>query len=386
MPPKQANDGGLELLFLAHSLAVGGAERQLVSLAIELHKRGRRVGVAVMRPGGSFEAELQAAGVAVIDLQQRSSRWSPQVLTRLVREIRARRVNVVYSYLSLPNVAAVLVRAWVKGIRVAWGVRASYVDYRAYSPLFRVADALERCLCKFPDVIIFNSHAGMKYAVDNGYPTDRSIVVPNGVDTSRFSPRAEGRARVRGELGIRKHEQLVGLVARFDVMKDHPGFLRAANIAAQSVPTARFVCVGDGDARRHDQLRRLATELGIAEKVIWVGVRSDMPDVYSALDVLCLSSIGEGFPNAVAEAMACGVPCVATDVGDVRWLIGEHGVVVPPGDPAALARGLLQCLNGRHSGTDEIRTRIVNNFSLVALCDAVEEKLFLRAHQSSATR
>ena len=123
-------------------------------------------------------------------------------------------------------------------------------------------------------------------------------------------------------------------------MKDHPTFLRAAALAMQAHPEFRFVCVGDGRPDYRRQLMELSDQLGLADRIIWKSWQADMPSVQNALDIATLSSSnGEGFPNAVGEAMSCGVPCVVTDVGDSPILVAETGVVVPLQDPRALADG-----------------------------------------------
>jgi len=375
----------IDLLFLAHSLAVGGAERQLVNLARGLHVRGRRVCVAVLRGGRGFEAELQAAGVQVLDLQQGSHPWSPLILIRLITAVRRARPFVLYGYMSLPNVLAVLLRPVLGRTRIVWGVRAAFVDYRGSRFLFRLADALERRLSFLPHLIICNSRAGKEHAVARGYPASRTVVVANGIDTERLKPSPDGRARVRREWKIELEEPLIGIVARFDPMKDHATFLRAAASLAARMPRVKFVCVGEGDAALRARMRQLAAELGIGERVIWAGERRDMPDVYNALDVLCLSSRGEGFPNVIGEAMACGTPCVATDVGDVAWVIGDQGVIVERENPEALAQGLASMLarSAQINGT-AARLRIVREFSVSSLCDQVESMLFPPAAEGKA--
>lgn len=139
--------------------------------------------------------------------------------------------------------------------------------------------------------------------------------------------------------------RLIGLVGRLDPMKGHPQFLRAAALLRRRHPALRFVCVGDGADDYRCALHQLAGELGLNDCLIWAGTRTDMPAVYNALDLAVSSSVwGEGLANMVGEAMACGVPCVVTEVGDAAWVVGDAGRVVPPGDPAALAEGLEEML------------------------------------------
>lgn len=169
-------------------------------------------------------------------------------------------------------------------------------------------------------------------------PEAKTIVIPNGIDSTFFSPdRGIGRG-VRLEWAVADSEKLIGLVARLDPMKDHAVFIHAARILAKSRPKTRFVCVGDGPPVLLQRLRELCEAQGLADRVIWAGARGDMPAMYNAMDLATSASrYGEGFSNVVAEAMACGVPCVVTNVGDSAFIVGDTGVVVPPGDAAALA-------------------------------------------------
>jgi len=173
---------------------------------------------------------------------------------------------------------------------------------------------------------------------------------------------------------------LIGIVARLDPMKDHHTFLRAAAILANSRADARFVCIGAGPERYTSDLKTLAGEFGLGDKVIWPGlILHDMPAAYNALDICCSSSsYGEGTSNAIAEAMACGVPCVVTDVGDSELIVGETGILVPPQNPEALSAGWV-AMAERLSGDPElpyaVRERIESRFSLAALVRKTSETL-----------
>ncbi len=161
-------------------------------------------------------------------------------------------------------------------------------------------------------------------------------------------------------------------------MKDHQTFLRAATIFARSRADARFVCVGGGPAGYLRELRALAEQLGLTDKVLWPGFVNDMSSAYNALDICCSSSYGEGTSNAIAEAMACGVPCVVTDVGDSALLVGETGILVEPKNPEALAAGLTAMGQRKRKSPDlanTVRERIELRFGLGALVSKTSETL-----------
>jgi glycosyltransferase involved in cell wall biosynthesis len=209
----------------------------------------------------------------------------------------------------------------------------------------------------------------LDHAVANGFPKNRMVVIPNGIDTERFCPEPEARQRVRAEWGVAEDEKLIGLVGRLDPMKDHPTFLRAASLLSQERDDVHFVCVGDGPAGYRRELHVLTENLGLVQHLTWAGVREDMSAVYNALDIVTSSSAyGEGFSNVVGEAMACGVPCVATDVGDSAWIVGDQRLVVPPSNPEALAARWQDVIDKASEAQSSIglnlRERVVHNFSL----------------------
>lgn len=325
------------IVFLIRSLGVGGAERQLAALAHGLHTRGVPATVVTFYRGGAFVPELEAAGIKVIELGK-AGRWDIlSFLWRLTRRVRSERPSILYSFLPMSNILALVVSPFVGRPRVVWGVRASNLDLAYYDFLAKIEMFLAARLSRFADVIICNSIAGAQYHKAQGYHASKVRVVQNGIDTHRFRYDEAGRHKLREEWNIGPNQQLIGLVARVDPMKDHHTFLRAAAILSKNFPVVRFICVGDGDPRYGSSLRRQASEYGLDRVLLWSAARSDMPAVYSACDVLCSASLGEGFSNVIAEAMACERPCVVTDVGDSGLIVGECGRVVKPRDPEALA-------------------------------------------------
>lgn len=322
---------------LIRDLGYAGAQRQLVALAKGLHCAGDSVTV-VSFYGGPMQSELEAADVNVIALGKKS-RWDMLgFLLRLVRQIRGSQPDVLYSFLNEANLVTALMKPLLPRTRIVWGLRDSETDAALYGWLGRLVFTLSKYLSRWPDLLIANSHSGARYYATQGYPADRLEVVPNGIDTDRFQPNAEARTRVRRELGIADDEVLFGIVGRLSPMKDYATFLRAA---AQVKGQVRFLAIGGGTGDYGDEMRALAEQLGLSSKLLWSAPRSDMPDVFNALDALVSSSaFGEGFSNVAGEAMACGTPCIVTDVGDSARLVADTGFSVPPRDPDALAQAM----------------------------------------------
>jgi glycosyltransferase involved in cell wall biosynthesis len=365
----------IKVVFLIRSLGVGGAERQLVELAKRLDSTVFDVAVLCFYTEGALVQELLTAGVPVVSLHKRG-RWEIcRFLVRLAKELRRQRPDILHGYLTGPNLVAVLMKPVLSSTRIVWGIRASKLEME--DKLERLLGRFEVLLSSKASLTIVNSWAGLDYCRSAGFAEDRCIVVPNGIDVTRFSPDREAGARQRISWGFGPDLLIIGLVGRIDPMKGHPTFLRAAAILARSRPDARFVCVGGGHETYLRELRALASQLAIEDKVLWTGIIADMPTAYRALDICCSSSaFGEGTPNCVAEAMACEVPCVVTDVGDSRIVVDHTGIVVPRDDPAALAAGL-QAMALRITQDLELgkaaRERIVSGFNLSGLVDKTSE-------------
>jgi glycosyltransferase involved in cell wall biosynthesis len=367
----------VRLLFCTRSLAYGGAERQLAVLAAGLKRRGHDVRVLTLYAGGPIADELARAGVPV-DSVGKQGRWNLiGPLVRLWRVARRRRPEIIHGYLTDANLLALGLRAASPGCRVVWGIRASALDPDVYDwlthGLWRVACRLARRA----DLIIANSEAGRADHVRCGYPPDRTVVIPNGIDAERFRPDPIARQAVRAEWGVAEGDPLVGLVGRLDPMKQHSTFLEAAALVASDRASPRFVCLGDGPPEYGQAVLDQARGLGLAERLRLEPARPDIARCYPALDLLVsASAFGEGFSNVLGEAMACGVPCVATDVGDAETVIGDTGLVVPPRDPAMLARGIMTMLDRLNQpGRPDPRARILAEYSVGQLVDRTEEAL-----------
>lgn len=330
----------IRLVVVISSLQRGGAETQLALLIRNLDHSRFHVTIVTIYEPGELARELEGVeNVQVISLAKRSGLDDILSWLRLARLVRSLRPDVVHGYLDSSNVRALVAGKW-SSARVIWGVRSSNMEVVPMDRTSHVYRRLARLLSRFADLIISNSVAGQKFAVHHGYPSHLVTIIPNGFDTTRFTPDREARLRQRQAWGIEATTPVIGLVARLDPVKDHATFLEGAALLIQAYPNARFVCVGGGNESYRSAVRDLSHSLGLDDYVSWVGEHSDMPSVYNALDVVVSTSISEGFSNSLGEAMACGVPCVATDVGDARAILGDTGAVVPSGNPEALAASL----------------------------------------------
>lgn len=367
----------MKIILLARSLNVGGAEVQLGVLARALHQRGHDVTVISFYSGGRICDELKHAGIRVLSMKK-SGRWNlfPFFL-RLSKAVKGSGADVLYSFLPVPNLVSAQLKRLNRRMKVVWGVRASHRDLRAYDWTWRWTDRLEARLSRIPDLIICNSEAGRTRCVERRFPIERVIVIPNGIDTDFYKFAPEKRDEIRASwFQDSQGAVAIGIVGRIDPVKQHDVFLSAARIVGDRHPEARFVIVGDGGtAIYRDELRAIAHPLN--GEVVWTGEARDMPGVYSALDIQVLCSKSEGFPNVVAEAMACGTAVVTTDVGDAAKIVDQPKMVVPASDNgfqlAASIEELLASEGWRNRA--EIRERIVSRYSVEQMVNATENAL-----------
>lgn len=365
----------MKIILLAPSLESGGAERQLVVLANALAHRGHDVAVALFRVQGVLLEELEPT-VSVLDLKKQGRTDLFGVLFRLRNVVKREDPDVLYSFLGVPNLATLIVKLLGPRIPVVWSIRASDMDLGQYDWLSRACSTLEAWLSRFADCIVANSKAGQQHSLMQGFHAKAMSVVFNGIDTGRFKPDDPSGISLRQQLCPKQERILVGIVARLDPMKDHRTFLQSARQAISGNPNLCFVCVGDGPLAT--ELKQMAENLGLSEAVVWAGAHRDMPAIYNALDILCLSSsFGEGFPNVLGEAMSCGVPCITTDVGDAAHIVGDTGLVVPKKNPEAMAKAMLEMAERvRRDDASGTRTRIEKYFYLERM--VIETERILR--------
>jgi glycosyltransferase involved in cell wall biosynthesis len=279
--------------------------------------------------------------------------------------VRRFKPEVVQGWMYHGNVVAYAVRPFCRG-RLFWGIRQALGALDRESPATNRLIRVGARLSSRTEGIIYNSTRARRDHEDAGYAVARGVIVPNGFDTARLRPDVEARARFRGKLELPEASVLVGHVARFHAVKDHATFLHAA--AGMSEPRVRFVMAGRGVDASNAELTGLIERLGLKGRVTLLGEADEVHAVLPGLDVLCVSSRSEAFPNVLGEAMSCGVPCVTTDVGDAAQIVGETGHVVPVGDPARLAESLRAIVQMDAEARIRLgraaRQRIVEHYSL----------------------
>lgn len=325
--------------------------------------------VIALGSAGTLSARV-AKYATLHHLGMRAAAPLPRDLWRLRCTLQASTSDVIHAWMYHANLMATLA-AFGTGTPLLWGIRQSLYDLRHEKRATRWVIMANKVLSRRPVRIIYNSLTSASQHEAFGFRRAHQLVISNGFDVELFRVNYEARVRIRSELSIGDGNLVIGSIARWHPMKDHANFLRAAALLMRSHPLAIFVLVGDGLDAGNTELTSLISTLGLEGRMRLCGRQTDIAAVDAALDIASSSSWGEAFPNAIGEAMACGVPCVATDVGDVLEIIGDTGIVVPPRDPDALCAGWERLAamekTERHALGLRARQRIIENYSLAAM-------------------
>jgi glycosyltransferase involved in cell wall biosynthesis len=353
-------------------LQTGGAEVMLARLLAATDRDRFDSTVLALRGWGPIGDQIAALGVPVEALGLAPGLGAPAALAGLGQRLRRFRPDVVQTWLYHADLVGGLAGRLVAGAPVVWGLHSSNLEPGIVKPgTIRIAHACARLSGWLPAAIVCCSEATREAHARFGYRPDKLVVIPNGIDPAAFRPDPAARAAVRAELGLPADALVVGMIARFDPQKDHRTFVRAAAIAAAADPRLRFLLCGDRVSPDNAELWGWIEAAGIGDRVHLLGPRRDVARLAAALDLGTLSSAAvEALPLVIAETMACGVPCVVTDVGDSARLVGEAGLVVPPRDPEALAAGWVALLGlpepERAALGAAARRRIEQHYSLAA--------------------
>jgi glycosyltransferase involved in cell wall biosynthesis len=316
---------------------------------------------------GTLSPQLRADGIEVIALGMKSFLDAPRALWRLAGLIRRRRPDIVQTWMYHADLIGGIA-ARCAGIKaVIWGVRTTEIDSdsRVTAIVRQVCARISRFV---PHTIVCAAEASRKAHVAIGYDAARMMVLPNGFDTARLVATDEQRMALREACGFGDDDIVIGSLGRFHTVKDQKNFVEAAGVLAACHAQARFLMVGRGVDWENPELCGWIAQTGCQDRFVLLGERRDVPLCLSAMDIFCLSSRTEGFPNVVGEAMCMGVPCVVTDVGDAAFLVADTGVVVPREDAAALAGGLERLVGigttERQALGKRAKARILAEFSM----------------------
>jgi glycosyltransferase involved in cell wall biosynthesis len=359
------------------TLDTGGAEVMLLRLLGAMDSTRFRNSVVVLRGEGTIAARIRGLGIPVVALDMSRLGRAALGAIKLARELRRQCPDVIQTWLYHANLFGGLASLAVPAAKLAWGIRCGRLDpaieKRTTILISQVCAAMSH---RLPARILCCSESACQAHAADGYSASKMCVIPNGFDTDAYRPDPRSRASVRVELRVPRDTLLAGLIARFHPTKDHATFFQAARIMRQADSRIRFVLCGDAIDSANRVLARQIADSGVGAYCHLLGPRNDIPRIMAALDTVVLSSASEAFPNVIGEAMSCATPCVATDTGDSRLLIGATGRIVPARDPHALAAAAVDLLRmdpeSRAALGNSARQKIIDHFSLAAVAARYE--------------
>ncbi|CAM5179499.1 Glycosyltransferase involved in cell wall biosynthesis OS=Castellaniella defragrans OX=75697 GN=HNR28_001806 PE=4 SV=1 [Castellaniella defragrans] len=375
--PASGDAPGLQIVHVISGLLHGGAETVLRRLVTAPGTHVRHI-VVSMSGEGVMGPALRKDGIEVLTLDMQGVAGAVRGLWRLYRILRERRPDVVQTWMYHADLLGGLV-ARLAGIRaVSWGIRNSGVSLAEISRSSRVAAWLcARVSGWLPGVIVACARRAAEVHRSWGYRDDRMLVIPNGYDLTVWHPDAADRDTWRAQWGLDEDAILLGSVARWNPQKDHANLFAAVGLVVRRHPRLRCVLIGLGMSRDNAEMIELARHYGLLDHLIFLGRRDDVPALMRALDVHVLSSKAEGFPNVVSEAMASGVACAVTDVGDAADIVEHHGWVAPPQDAAALADAIEQAIAAVRDPqwpqrSEAARASVAQRYSLQSMAERYE--------------
>lgn len=368
----------LKVLHLITDLNIGGAEKMLYNIISYMDKHSFSNTVISMTDMGDLGIKIEEMGVKVHTLGMKRGVPTMKGLRKLLRIIKIEQPDIFQTWLYHADLLGAIVSFRRKRHQLVWNIRCADMELNKYSILTTYVVMLCAKLSFFPKAIIVNSNAGKSKHKEFGYKAKRWELIPNGFDIDKFKPNSKIKEKLRSSLDIPADALLIGMVARYDPMKDYENFFSAVKIFEEGNNSinVHYVLVGREVTMDNKQLKGF-----IDQKLIYkfhlLGEKNDIPQIMSGLDIFCSSSISEGFPNVIGEAMACGVPCVATDAGDSAIIVGDTGLIVPVKEPVALAKAWEELLNLNGETRTRLgmlgRKRIEENYCLASIVKRYED-------------
>jgi len=359
----------MQVMHIISGLKNGGAEAILYRLVTNDKEHEHRV--VAMMDDGYYGSRLREQGVDLVTLEMPPGKLTVSGLMQLWRLLRSTRPDVVQTWMYHADLAGGIV-ARLAGVKaVVWGLHHTTLDPQRTPRTIRLLARTCAIASRFlPARIISCSDEGVSVHGALGYRRDKLVTVNNGYDIDEFAPSRKDGERVRAQAGIAPETRLLGMVGRWHEQKDHENLLRALALLDAAAPW-HCLLVGPGIDNDNATLVASLEDKKLSERVQLVGPTDNVPALMNALDIHVLSSaFGEAFPNVIAEAMACGTPCVTTDVGDAALMVGDTGWTAPPSNPEALARALQLAIEATadHAAwaqrADAVVARVAERFAL----------------------
>jgi glycosyltransferase involved in cell wall biosynthesis len=360
----------MKIIYIISGLPTGGAEIMLYKLLSVIDRDIFEPVVISLTDEGSLGNNIKNLNIPVYKMEMKAGFPNPFKVWRFIQLIRKINPELIQGWMYHGNLAALFAK-WVLPNRFSllWNIRHTPDDLKKEKRLTALVIRLGAKFSSHPDRIVYNSNVSEQKHELLGYNNKNKSIIPNGFNCEQFKPFDKAKSKLRHSLGLKKDTLLIGLIARYHIMKDHVTFLRSAGKLNKTYPEIHFVLVGQGVDKNNHLLIKLIEDLKITKNIHLLGKRMDMDEITAGLDIACSSSSwGESFSNAIGEAMACGIPCMVTDVGDSARIVGETGIVVKPGDRKAFTDAMITLIkmsSEERLGLGKLaRNRIIKHFSL----------------------
>lgn len=376
----RASESSAKIVHLITGLPVGGAQTVLYQLLEQIGSDPYRSEVISLTEVGAIGDRIRTKlNIPVRALNVSKKLPNPLRITKLVSWLRHTRPDLVQTWMYHADLVGGIATKLGCGAPILWNIRQSNLDpVSSKRTTILTAQACARLSRIIPKTIVCCSEASRDIHAKMGYDAKRMVIIRNGVDSATFKPDPAARKRIRTESNIPETARVIGLVARWDPQKDHHTFIAGAAKLGNKLSDTYFLLCGEGITTKNRELMGWIAETGIENRFRLLGQRNDMAAVTAALDFAASTSrYGEGFPNTVAEAMACGVPCVVTDVGDSALIVGDLGEVVISKDPTAFATAVAKLAEGTRSKSSDLSTRtrlrMIDHFSIETATSAYRQ-------------
>jgi len=369
----------MKICHIITDLDVGGAESMLFSLVSNsnMHTDFNHY-IVSLKGDGIYGKKLMETGAPVYSLNMQRSVFGGFSVFKLLKVLKKIRPDILHTWLYHADVAGLVFGIlFQKNMPIIWNLRCSDMDLTHYSYRTRLILWALVLLSHLPDAVIANSQSGKNYHIQKGYKPGLWKIIPNGFNTEKYKPDHANRDRFRTALGIKNSDVVIGMIARYDPMKDHNNFLSAANKLVKKISTVHFILVGRGINESNRELMREIRRNNLGAYIHLIEETDKVEKIIPGFDISTLSSMSEGFPNIIGESMACGVPCVCTDTGDSGILIGDTGKVVQRKNAEALANAWMSLIElSKEKRTDlglKARQRILNYYTIQRIVEQYEQ-------------
>lgn len=336
----------MKIVHIIIGLNVGGAELMLKRLVLHSQeKKEFQHSVISLTDIGVIGIDLRSKGIAVYTLDMKSMLSLSRTFVRLRKLLKEIQPDVVQTWMYHADFLGGLAAKSVGVKNIIWGIRTTDVSQGSSTLTVHLSKLCAKLSYHIPNSIICAAHVSKDYHTGIGYDESKMVVIPNGFDLKSLIATDEDGLEIRRENNLSTDDIVIGSIGRFNHVKNQKLFVDVAAILLKEHPSLKFMIVGKENTVENTELMSWINNYNIADNFILLGQRDDIPKCFKAMNVFCLHSKTEGFPNVLVEAMANGVKCISTDVGDAKRIIGNYGYLVPKDDLKSLSSNIQRVIN-----------------------------------------